>query len=43
MSCGDESWIWFRHYFTLCKKCGSVIDAETKYCEHCEYTKSQDE
>lgn len=36
MSCGDTSWGWFRHYCSLCSKCGSVVDSDTKYCDHCE-------
>ena len=43
MSCGDTSWGWFRHYCDLCKVCGSIVDAETKTCEHCENKKLDQE
>ena len=36
MSCGDENWTWFRHYFSLCKKCGSLVETSTQKCEYCE-------
>lgn len=42
MSCGDTNWGWFRHYFNLCSKCGSLVDSETKHCEYCE-NKNKDE